>query len=116
MFYCKFLNNSTMTCYNYNGRLVFNIDDNSDNFESFSIAVEFLKRNENINIIKYYAGGWDVSCLNFIIDGIELELLFRDLGGTELSVNENTTKSNLSKIRQRAEEIYKEVHNRQSPI
>lgn len=104
-----------MTGYNYNGRLVFNIDDDSDNFESFSIAVEFLKSNKNISITKYYAGGWDVSYLNFIIDGIELELLFRDFGGTELSVKDNISESEKSKVRQWAEEIYSVVHNTESP-
>ena len=100
-----------MRNYIYNGRLVFNLDDNGDNHLSFHKAVEFLKSKENISILKYYAGGWDVSYMNYKLERIELELLFRDFGGTELSTDENLCLEDLQKVRQWAEEIYNAIHN-----
>lgn len=100
-----------MRSYKYDKRIIFNIDDNGDNFESFNSSVDFIKQNFVVDIIKYYPGGWDTSYFYFRIDGIELKLIFRDFGGTELNVSENLSESDLSKVRQLAIDIYNFIHN-----
>jgi hypothetical protein len=48
-----------MRSYTYDKRIIFNIDDNSDNFDSFQKSVEYIKQNFDIEITKYYPVGWD---------------------------------------------------------
>lgn len=100
-----------MRNYIYNKRLVFNIDENSDNFDSFKKSVAYIKQYLNVEITKYYAGGWNVSYLYFKDEGIEFELLYRDFGGTELSVNENLPTNEILKAHKLANDIYNIVHN-----
>jgi len=99
-----------MRNYSFNERLIFNIDDNSDNFDSFEKSVKYIKANLNIEITKYYAGGWDISYLYFKNEGIDFELLYRDFGGTELSVNEDLSKPEILKAHQIANDIYNAVN------
>lgn len=74
--------------YKYNGRVIFNIDSNGDNFESFKTAVGWV-REQNADIKDTYLGGWDTSFIKFKLCGIEVEIWFRDFGGTELSVQDS---------------------------
>lgn len=103
-----------MRNYKLDNRIVFNIDDNGDNFDSFQKSVDFIKQIFKPKISEYYPGGWDTSYLYFSIDGIEIKLIFRDFGGTDLSISEDCSESEIFKVSQWAYQIYQEVNKKET--
>lgn len=95
---------------NYKGFLIFDIDNNGDNYESFQKAVKLFREKYDIREIKYYSGFFDDAEFHFIIENINLKIDYSGFMGTELKAIENITLFDLQKVRQWAEEIYKAIH------
>jgi hypothetical protein len=76
-----------MKTYEHKGRLYFNIDTDSDRSESFQYCVDFISENYNIKVIENVPGGWNVSKFKFELNGISIELLYMDFGGTEMNIS-----------------------------
>lgn len=80
-----------MDTYEHKGRLYFNIDTNSDRSESFTNCVDFILENYNIKVIENVPGGWNVSKFKFELNGISIELIYMDFGGTEMNISSYTS-------------------------
>ena len=100
----------------YNGLLIFDIDDNGDNYTSFETAVEKIRELSVFNEQKYYSGFFDDALLWGDCDGIDIKLEFSGFMGTELKVSEKLSESDLQKVRQWAEQIYNFIHKTETPL
>ena len=101
----------------YSKEQVFILDENGDNYSSFDKAIEFIKKNtpDSKQNIKhdFLDGGRGF----FINDGIKIKISCSNWDGTELRVDkELITESDLQKVRQCAEEIYKYIHDNEDKI
>jgi hypothetical protein len=99
----------------YKGFLILDIDTDGDNYTSFEKAVEIIRGLPVFNEQKYYSGFFDDALLWCNCDGIDIKLEYSGFMGTELKVAENLDDIRLQKVRQWAEDIYKAIHNRESP-
>ncbi len=99
---------------NHDGFVIFDIDSNGDNYESFKMSVEYFKM-KAISKSKYY-GGFDTERFYFEHLNIPCEITYTGFFGTELRVKEQLSEPDLQKVRHWSEEIYKAVHNNESPI
>jgi hypothetical protein len=99
----------------YKGFLIFDLDNDGDNYCSFEKAVKIIRRLPVYNEQKYYSGFFDDALLWCNCDGIDIKLEYSGFMGTELKVDGNLDNNKLSKVRQLAVEIYKEIHNNESP-
>jgi hypothetical protein len=100
----------------FEGVIIFDIDSNGDNYESFKKSIEYLKSKKEITNSKY-SGGFDTEHFSFEYLNIICKLTYSGFFGTELRVDkELLTESDLPKVRQWALEIYNFIHNNESPI
>lgn len=96
----------------YSNEQVFILDEDGDNYISFEKAIDAIKKimqsSENNFKHDFLDGGNGF----FIKDGVKVKITCSNWDGTELRVNINSlSDSELSKVRQWAEEIYNEMHN-----
>jgi hypothetical protein len=101
--------------YNHESKLVFVIDEDGDSFESFQKSSNTIRETLNPDECDFKNGYWDESNGYFMKDGIIVYLEYSNWTGTILRVDENLDNIKLSKVRHWAEEIYKAVHNNESP-
>lgn len=100
--------------YNHENKLVFVIDEDGDSFESFQKSSNTIREIINPDESDFKNGYWDESNGYFIKDGITVYLEYSNWTGTVLRVDESTI--DLQKVRNWAEQIYKSVHENESPI
>jgi hypothetical protein len=100
----------------YKGFLVLDLDTNGDNYTSFEKAVEIIRGLPVFKEQKYYSGFFDDALLLCNCDEIDIKLEYSGFMGTELKVSESLSESDLYKVRQWAEEIYKVIHDNESLI
>ena len=72
--------------YNFEDKLIYNIDLNSNNFLTFNYCVEFIQENFDTTTIELYRGGWNISKFVFNFLEEEMTLIFDDFLGTELRI------------------------------
>ena len=100
----------------YKGFLILDLDNDGDNYTSFEKAVEKIRSLPTFNEQKYYSGFFDDALLWFNCDGIDIKLEYSGFMGTELKVDENLDRIKLQKVRQWAEQIYKAIHENETPM
>jgi hypothetical protein len=100
----------------FENNLIFELDSNGDNYESFKKAVEIIRSLPGFREQKYHLGFFDDALLCCNCDGVDVKLEYSGFMGTELKVADNTIESDLYKVRQWALEIYNFIHNKKSPI
>jgi hypothetical protein len=93
----------------YDGFKIFDIDSNGDNYESFKIGMRFFEEKGVLN--SKYRGGFDTERFYFEYFDISSELTYSGFLGTELRISMKYSESDISRVRQWAEEIYNFIHN-----
>lgn len=93
----------------FKGLRIFSIDSNGDNYMSFKLSCEYFQNKDILN--PNYQGGFDTERFKFTYLKISCELVYSGFFGTELRVNKDLSMSDLSKVRQWAEDIFNFIHN-----
>jgi len=93
--------------YIYEDKLTFVIDEDGDSFEIFQKAMEIIN-----NLIipfksEFKNGYWDESKGYFLKDNITVYLEYSNWTGTVLRVSSQLAEEEIQKVRQWAEEIYR---------
>ena len=102
--------------YNFENKIHFVIDENPDNISSFEKAEYFLKQKMKVIPAFNSPAFWFSGLMDFQLHGIELSLIYHDMGGTELIIKDSTiSEDNLKLIQSVAEEIYQTIHNNETP-
>jgi hypothetical protein len=96
--------------YDFDGKKIFEINDNTDDTESFDRVVQYFRDKKQINIFEYNPPFWNTGIFNFEIENINVKLIFRDFGGLELEVREDLNGSDLKKIYHWINEIWNLEH------
>ena len=102
--------------YIFENKISFLIDEDGDSFESFHKSLQFVQLKIKPEEYQFQNPFWNGSNGYFIKDNITVYLEYSNWTGTVLRVDENLGDIDLQKVRQWAEEIYKAVHNNESPI
>lgn len=90
---------------------VFILDEDGDNYSSFDKAIEAIKNITLPSEQNFKHDFIDGGNGYFVKEGIRLKITCSNWDGTELRVDKDAlTDLELSKVRQWAEEIYKEIH------
>ncbi|MCL2327692.1 MAG: hypothetical protein FWC39_04170 [Bacteroidetes bacterium] len=93
--------------------ITFVLDGNSDNYQSFDIAVQYFRENFTIVEKKYYPPFWFSGLMDCIVDDISIKLSFDDMFGTDLSISKNLSKAEISKVTQWCDDICKILEQKQ---
>ncbi|MDR2992793.1 MAG: hypothetical protein LBV11_03010 [Bacillus cereus] len=96
--------------YNFDGKKIFEINNNADKPESFDRVVQYFKDKKQINVFEYKPPFWNTGIFKFEIENINVNLIFRDFGGLELEVKEDLNENELKKVYQWVDEIYNMEH------
>ncbi len=106
-----------MHSYSFENKKHFVLDDNSDNVMSFTIAEEFLKLKDGFVLKEYKPPFWFSGLMDFLLNDINLTLIYHDMGGTELILHDELVKEgNLEYVQKLSKEIYNYIHQNESPI
>ncbi len=95
--------------YKHNGHVIFNLDTNSDHSQSFEFCANYLKENFRIKTIEYWPVFWNSGKLKFLLDDIDIELIYMDFGGTELRISEKNELDKILQVTKIAETLLKEL-------
>jgi hypothetical protein len=94
----------------------FILDEDGDRLTSFDVAFDYIKNNLNPISCECKHDFFDGAIGFFIKDNIKVNIVCSNWFGTEIRIPENELlDSDLSKVRQWAEEIYNFIHNNESP-
>ncbi|GHT25317.1 hypothetical protein AGMMS4957_19960 [Bacteroidia bacterium] len=98
---------------NAHNQIVFPIDSNTKDTQSFVFAVQYFKNIPDIKIIDSYITIWDTNYFKFEIWKIYMELYFVDAFlGTYLIIDANSSESEISKVAKWCEDICKIIEKK----
>src|ERR1041385_3752696 len=96
--------------YKSNGFLIFNLDLDNDDTQSFEFCVNYIKENFQVEIIEYLPPIWNDGKFRFILGTIHLELIWTEFGGTtELRISEKIKSDQLLQVMQIVQTLLTEL-------
>lgn len=93
----------------FEDRFIIDVDNNGDNYESFTRSVEFIRQEFNISEVEFKESFFDDAHFHFYLNQVLIKLTFSGFMGTEIEVSNDENEEIKNELKNIASILLKQI-------